>query len=93
MNPATGFVPVGFDPLGGLFLGAATDLADHDDAVWFPDRSLNSLMTSRCEVPLTGSPPMPTQVDWPTPRRGELPHGFVGQACRTRQTTPMLPFL
>jgi hypothetical protein len=30
--------------------------------------SLNSLMTSRCEVPLTGSPPMPTQVDWPTPR-------------------------
>ena len=33
-----------------------------------PSASLNSLMTSRCDVPLTGSPPIPTQVDWPTPR-------------------------
>src|SRR5439155_11964192 len=31
--------------------------------------SLNILMTSRWEVPLTGSPPMPTQVLWPTPRQ------------------------
>src|SRR5438128_3779031 len=31
--------------------------------------SLNSLITSRWEVPLTGSPPMPTQVLWPTPRQ------------------------
>ncbi len=30
--------------------------------------SLNIFTTSRCEVPLTGSPPMPTHVDWPTPR-------------------------
>ena len=27
--------------------------------------SLNIFKTSRCDVPLTGSPPMPTQVDWP----------------------------
>ena len=27
--------------------------------------SLNILSTSRCEVPLIGSPPMPTQVLWP----------------------------
>mgnify|MGYP001057149249 CR=1 FL=1 len=27
--------------------------------------SLNIFSTSRCEVPFTGSPPMPTQVLWP----------------------------
>jgi hypothetical protein len=66
------------DPLGGLFFRAAADFADHDDAV-VSGSSLNSLMTSRCEVPLTGSPPMPTQVLWPTPARGELPDRFVSQ--------------
>ena len=30
--------------------------------------SLNSSSTSMKFVPLTGSPPMPTQVDWPMPR-------------------------
>ena len=29
--------------------------------------ALKSLMTSRWLVPLTGSPPMPTEVDWPRP--------------------------
>ena len=29
--------------------------------------SLNIRMTSMCFKPLTGSPPMPTQVDWPSP--------------------------
>src|ERR1041385_6676707 len=31
--------------------------------------SLNILITSRCDVPLTGSPPIPTQVDCPRPSR------------------------
>ena len=29
--------------------------------------SLNIFMTSMCLSPLTGSPPMPTQDDWPRP--------------------------
>ena len=33
MNPATGFLQLLPDPLGGFFLGAAADFADHDDAV------------------------------------------------------------
>ncbi len=33
-----GFFAMLFDPLGGFFLGAAADFADHDDAVWFPGR-------------------------------------------------------
>ena len=31
-------------------------------------------------VPLTGSPPMPMQVDWPMPS-GQLPDGLVGQGA------------
>ena len=30
-------------------------------------------------VPTIGSPPRPTQVDWPSPRFVSLPDGFVGQ--------------
>ena len=29
--------------------------------------SLNSLSTSMCFMPFTGSPPMPTALDWPMP--------------------------
>jgi len=32
-----------------------------------PESSLNSLSTSTCFRPFTGSPPMPTAVDWPMP--------------------------
>src|ERR1700744_639256 len=30
-----GFLAILFDPLGGFFLGAATDFTDHDDAMRF----------------------------------------------------------
>ena len=33
-------------------------------------------------VPLTGSPPMPTQVDWPMPEAGELTDRLVGERAR-----------
>src|SRR5207253_10818933 len=35
--------------------------------------SLKRLSTSTNEVPLTGSPPMPTHVDWPIPRAVSWP--------------------
>jgi hypothetical protein len=35
--------------------------------------SLNSRSTSTNDVPLTGSPPMPTQLDWPMPRAVSWP--------------------
>ena len=35
-------------------------------------------------VPFTGSPPMPTQVDWPSPVAGGLRYRLVGQRARTR---------
>ncbi len=35
-------------------------------------------------VPWTGSPPMPTAVDWPMPEVGELLHRLVGERARAR---------
>jgi hypothetical protein len=32
-----------------------------------PGSAANSCRTSRNVVPMIGSPPIPTQVDWPTP--------------------------
>ena len=54
--------------------------------------ALKSLITSRCEVPLTGSPPMPTQVDWPTPREVSC-HTASYVKVPLRDTTPILPRL
>ena len=33
MNPTTGFLKLRLDPGGGFLLGAAADLADHDDGL------------------------------------------------------------
>ena len=35
--------------------------------------SLNRRITSMCFMPLTGSPPMPTQLDWPMPSSASWP--------------------
>jgi hypothetical protein len=75
-----GLLAVGLDPAGGLDFGCAADFADHDDALGVGS-SLNSLMTSRWLVPLTGSPPMPTQVDWPRSLAGELEDSLVGEGA------------
>ena len=67
MKPATGLVPC------CLIHSAASSsaLPPISPIMMIPlvsGSAMNSLMTSRWLVPLTGSPPMPTQVDWPTPR-------------------------
>ena len=46
--------------------------------------SLNILITSRCDVPFTGSPPMPTQVLCPYAAARELPHRLVSQRAGAR---------
>ena len=60
---------VRLDPGGGLFLGAAADLADHDHGVGVRDRRANSFSASMCDVPISGSPPMPMHVVCPRPSR------------------------
>ena len=44
-------------------------------------------------VPLTGSPPMPTQVDLAEARLGRLRHGFVGQRAGARDDADACPRL
>ncbi len=67
MNPATGFlmcsliqrahVSSSSPPISPTMITASVS-----------GSSLNIFMTSICFKPLTGSPPMPTQVDCPSPR-------------------------
>lgn len=55
-----------FDVSGRFFFRATADLTDHDDRFGlriFP----NSFRISMKLEPGIGSPPMPTQVDWPKP--------------------------
>ena len=66
MNAATGFFMCAFTKRGGLLLGGAADLADHQDGLGLRV-ALEQLQAVDEVVPLTGSPPMPTQVDWPRP--------------------------
>src|SRR6185312_12848937 len=91
INPATGFLQ--------FFLihsaASSSALPPISPIMMIPcvsGSSLNILMTSRCEVPLTGSPPMPTQVPWPTPRSVNCQTAsYVNVPLR--ETTPMWPFL
>ena len=55
------------DPQGRLFFGSAADLADHEDRVGFRVLVEELRGTSMNFMPMIGSPPMPTQVDWPSP--------------------------
>ena len=66
MNAATGLVTCSRDEGGGLFLGGAADLADHQIASVCGSSS-NSFSRSMNDGPTIGSPPRPTQVDWPRP--------------------------
>ena len=70
------------DELGGLLLGEAADLADEDDGV-VSGSSLNMRSASTCVVPMTGSPPTPTQVLWPMPRSCELGDRLVDERSRS----------
>ena len=54
--------------------------------------SLNILMTSRCDMPGTGSPPIPTHVLWPTPREVNCQTASY-VSVPLRETTPTWPFL
>jgi hypothetical protein len=66
----------------GLF-GVAADLADHHDGVRI-GIGVEQLHRVEKLVPMIGSPPMPMQVDWPMPSRGQLAHRFVGQRAGAR---------
>src|SRR5687767_15921335 len=91
MNPATGFLQC------CLLHSAASSAAEPpiSPIMMIPfvsGSSLNILITSRCDVPVTGSPPTPTQVDWPTPRHVNCQTAsYVNVPLR--DTTPTLPFL
>src|ERR1051325_12249626 len=62
MNPATGFLQC-----SAIHSAASSSaLPPISPIIMMPcvsGSSLNILITSRCEVPFTGSPPMPTHVD------------------------------
>ena len=77
-------VHVRADVIGRGLLVAAADLADHHDAFGLRILAGNSSSTSMNSVPLTGSPPMPTQVALAEPAAGRLAHRFVGQCARAR---------
>ena len=62
MKATTGLLIFGLDELGGLLLGRAADLADHHHGLRVGSAS-KSARASMKLVPITGSPPMPTQVD------------------------------
>ena len=62
----------------------AADLADHDRCPRSRGSARNSSSTSMNLVPLTGSPPIPTQVDWPRPAARGLRHRLVGQRAGAR---------
>ena len=78
MNPATGFLQF-FWIHSAASSSAEPPISPIMMMPCVSGSSLNILMTSRCDVPLTGSPPMPTQVDWPDAAAGQLPDRFVGQ--------------
>ena len=56
------------DEGGGFLLGLAADFAHHHDRLRCPDRPGTASSRSMNDVPTIGSPPRPTQVDWPSPR-------------------------
>ena len=67
------------DVRGGLLLGRAADLADHQDRFGLRVASRTARSRSMKFVPMIGSPPMPTQVDLAEPEVAQLPDGFVGE--------------
>ena len=71
------------DPRRRLFLGGAADLANHDDGVGVGSAA-NSFNASMCEVPISGSPPMPMQVRLAQPEPRELVDRFVGERAALR---------
>jgi len=62
-----GFGDVGQDVVGGAFLGVPTDFPIMTMAS-VSGSSSKAWMQSMCVVPMTGSPPMPTQVEKPMSR-------------------------
>ena len=53
-----------FLPAGPITIG---DIGFAGTMGWYDYSFRNRCRTSMCVVPTTGSPPMPTQVDWPKP--------------------------
>ena len=70
MKPAVGFIRPFF--ASSLRNCAASSSAEPPISPimmidWVSGSARNHSSTSMCSVPLIGSPPMPTQVDWPEP--------------------------
>ena len=63
-------------------LGAAADLADEHERPRSRGRRVNSSRMSMKLLPLIGSPPMPTHVDWPMPASVMRLDDLVGQGPR-----------
>ena len=58
---------VRLDPGRGFLLGVAADLADHHDALGLRVVGEQPSSASMKYVPISGSPPMPMHVVWPSP--------------------------
>jgi hypothetical protein len=75
-----GLLDVLLDEGGGALLFVAPDLAHQHDGV-----RAGILFKKGQQVhgplPTMGSPPMPTQVDWPMPALGQGMHDFIGQGA------------
>ena len=68
MKPTMGFFRFSLgEEFGGLLLGAATDLADHDNGlrVVVGEKQFERIDEARAVA--LGSPPMPITVVWPSP--------------------------
>ena len=66
MNPTTGFLKVFCDVGGRLFFGGPADLANHHDRLGRRVAGEQASASMKL-VPISGSPPMPMQVVWPSP--------------------------
>ena len=55
------------DPRRGFLLGVAADLADHHDALGLRVVGERASSASMKYVPISGSPPIPMHVVWPSP--------------------------
>ena len=66
MNPTTGFFMFSFTHCAA-FSSSEPPISPTMMTASVRGSSLNMRITSMCFNPLTGSPPMPTQLDWPRP--------------------------
>ena len=87
--PTTVLLTLSLMKAAARFLGVATDLTDHDDLYFGVGVLFKRGKQSMCVVPITGSPPMPTQVVKPDVTA--LEHHLVGRVPDL-DTSPIRPW-